>query len=168
MSNSNASSQDLSNRTVVKNVAKASSTNDRIHSVHFHDVNSDEPKIVYNQQPARVSQPPVSGSSAPTSGYVIFGGRVQIFNDNWKSREPMRHGEWDYPFFDYCWERDDCLLATCFPCIYDCLLTTAISKNYCQHFLFICLFAYLFISLFVCLFVSQFKKKNKCFVFYQI
>jgi hypothetical protein len=75
----------------------------------------------------RVTQP-ASGAATAASGYVIFGGQVQIFNDEWKDRQPMS-GHFEYKFFDLCWDRGDCLLAFSLPCIYDCLLVTGMSKQ---------------------------------------
>ena len=78
-------------------------------------------------QPVRITQPRRASLSAPVSGYIIFGGQVQIFDDDWKEREPMS-GEFDYMFWDVCWDRGDCLLSFLLPCIYQCLLVTGISK----------------------------------------
>jgi hypothetical protein len=125
------------NNTQEINKAKKNST-----SVTFYDVNREEiitqhvsgaresnTKTRTNQPPSvlNMSNSSSASSTQPTSGYVIFGGSVQIFNDNWKTREPFS-GKWEANLFDCCWEKGDCLLASIFPCIYDCLLTTAISN----------------------------------------
>jgi hypothetical protein len=74
----------------------------------------------------RTTQPTAAGTAS--SGYVIFGGQVQIFNDDWKDRQPMS-GNFEHKLFDVCWERGDCLLAFLLPCVYDCLLVTGMSKH---------------------------------------
>jgi hypothetical protein len=95
----------------VSDAVKNSNSNNR-------DSNGDElASSVHVTQPSR----------AAASGYVIFGGQVQIFDNEWKERQPMS-GSFEYKFFDLCWDRGDCMLAFLLPCIYDCLLVTGMSK----------------------------------------